>query len=48
MKKRVISFTISEDTYSSLKRHVKKESINSSRLIEKLIRRYLAERGVKK
>ena len=45
MAKRVLSITIDEKLLEKWKKHVEKECINSSQLIEKVIVEYLKKRG---
>ncbi len=48
MTKKVISFTIDKELFEEWKKYVEKKSINSSKLIEKLLKEYLEERRKKK
>ena len=47
MSKKVLSVTIDEKILDSLKKQTKEKCINSSQLIEKMIREYLKKEGVK-
>jgi len=47
MSKRVLSITIDEAVFSKWKRYVEEECINSSKLVEKLLREHLDKRRVK-
>ena len=44
MSKKVVSFTIEEIVFNKWKKYVDKNSINSSKLIEKLIIKHLNEK----
>ena len=46
MVKKVVSFTVSEEVLKKWKDHARRESINSSKLVEQLMIKYL--KGVKK
>ena len=48
MTKKVISFTIDKKLFEEWKEHAERKSINSSKLIERLLRKYLEEAGNKK
>ncbi len=43
MTKKVISFTIDKKLFEKWKEYVEKRSINSSKLIERLLKKYLDE-----
>ncbi len=43
MAKKVISFTIDKKLFEEWKEYVEKKSINSSKFIERLLKKYLEE-----
>jgi len=45
MSKKVLSVTIDEDILEEWKKYAEKECINSSQLIEKLLKEHLKSRG---
>ena len=47
MGKKVLSVTINEDILKYWKKYAENECINSSQLIEKLLKEHLKKRGVK-
>ena len=47
MGRKVLSVTIDEKILDYLKKYTKEKCINSSQLIEKMIREYLKKEGVK-
>ena len=47
MVKKVLSVTIEEDILKIWKKYANDECVNSSKLIEKLLREHLKKRGVK-
>ena len=47
MAKKVMSITIDEEVFSKWKDYVEEDSINSSKLIEKLMKKHLKKRGLK-
>ncbi|MFA5019739.1 MAG: ribbon-helix-helix protein, CopG family [Candidatus Pacearchaeota archaeon] len=47
MAKKVLSVTIDEKILESWKEYAEKECVNSSKLIEKMLREHLKKRGVK-
>ena len=48
MVKKVLSVTIDERFLELFKKHIKEKCMNSSQLIEKMIKDYLKDEGVKK
>ena len=44
MAKKVISFTVNKKLFDNWKGYIEKESINSSKLIEKLLQEYLRKK----
>jgi metal-responsive CopG/Arc/MetJ family transcriptional regulator len=48
MVKKVLSVTIDEEVLEIFKKHIKEKCMNSSQLIEKMIKDYLKEERVKK
>lgn len=47
MAKKVLSVTIDEELLENWKKYVEEECINSSQLIEKLLKEHLRKRGEK-
>jgi metal-responsive CopG/Arc/MetJ family transcriptional regulator len=45
MAKKVLSITIDEKTLKSWKEYAEEECVNSSKLIEKLLKKHLGKRG---
>ncbi len=48
MGKKVLSVTIDEKILSNWKKYVQENCINASKLIEKMLKEYLEEKGGKK
>lgn len=47
MGKKVLSVTVEEEILKAWKEYAKEECINSSQLIEKLLKEHLKKRGIK-
>lgn len=45
MVKKILSVTVDEDIFETWKEYAEEECVNSSKLIEKMLKEYLKKRG---